>query len=231
MKYPASLLATFALPIALTACGSADVTQLPGIGSAKGIIVFDGNSLTSPLHGHTPYPDFVMEELGHPTGLAAANVAVPGQTTPDMILRGPSQVDRLHSPGPVNIVVMWEGTNDMYFGATPEAAYQHLVNYATARRAAGWYVVVLTLMPRTGINTRHDFEDVRQRLNAMIRANWRSFADQLADVAADRRFGADGAELNITYFEDSTHLTQFGIEKMADLVTPMIRRAIFSQMR
>lgn len=187
----------------------------------SGTIVFDGNSQTAPLHGHTPYPDFVMRELGDSL-LASVNVAVPGQTTIDMLARAPTMVDARKGSG-VNVVVEWEGTNDLYFGATPEVAYQRLVDYAGQRRRAGWKIVILTIMPRTGINTRPDFESVRVQLNGLIRSHWHDFADQLADVALDPRFGAPLAEMDTTYFEDGTHLTQYGIEQMSHLVTPSVR--------
>jgi lysophospholipase L1-like esterase len=214
------------LLLALCGCSADAISGQPELAKVTGTIIFDGNSLTSPLHGHTPYPNFVIQELRTPAGLLVVNTAVPGQTTADMIMRGPSVVDVLHASRGVNIVVMWEGTNDLYFGATPQIAYQHLVEYALARKRAGWKVVVLTLMPRTGVNTRKDFEVVRQSLNAMIRANWRTFSDQLADVALDPRFGAPDAELNPRYFEDGTHLTQYGIEHMAHLATPAIERLL-----
>lgn len=217
--------------IFLVACGSDVVSPVPSIADARGEVVFDGNSLTAAHGGHIPYPDFVMQDLGNPLGLDTANVAVSGQTTLNMIARGPTFVDPLHTTKPVNVLVVWEGTNDMYFGATPEEAYAHLISYAAARKADGWKIVVLTIMPRAGLYTRPDFEVVRQQFNTLLRANWQTFADQFADIALDPRFGAPGAQEDTMYFEDETHLTQYGISEMAHLTTPAVRRAILSAMR
>ena len=50
------------------------------------------------------------------------------------------------------------------------------------------------------------------RYDALIRRNWRYFADGIVDVGADPRLGAPGAERNAVYFsaQDFTHLTDAG---------------------
>jgi hypothetical protein len=58
--------------------------------------------------------------------------------------------------------------------------------------------------------------------NDMLRAQWPTFADGLADVAADPRIGADGANLDPKYFVDLVHPTSAGYAIMAAAVAPAL---------
>jgi hypothetical protein len=112
-------------------------------------IVFDGNSLTAGL-GASPgnsYPEQAMRLL--PRSYTWHNLGVSAQTTVQMAADAADQVDALVDPSARNVLVVWEATNDLFFGAGPEAAYGHLVSYCQDRRRAGYQVIVLTLLPRS----------------------------------------------------------------------------------
>jgi lysophospholipase L1-like esterase len=81
-------------------------------------------------------------------------------------------------------------------------------------------VVICTVLPR---GQSAAFYEARNALNAELRARWRSFADALADVGADKTLGAGGAETDSTYYRDTVHLTAAGYAIAAREVADAVR--------
>lgn len=144
---------------------------------------------------------------------AIYNVAVAGQTTTQMLANGSTQVDSLFASGKENIVTVLEGTNDLGMLQDATAVYDNLVAYCNARRAAGFKVVIGTIPPSSFFSGTQ--ETRRQTVNTNLRANWATFADALADFAADSRLSNN---LNSTYYTDGTHWTQAGCQAAAEIV-------------
>ncbi len=141
--------------------------------------VCDGNSMTLGA-GQTAYPTQLAAMLG--SNWAISNKGVSSQTTQNMLADAATDIDQLYEAGnTANVVVCWEGTNDIYFNASAADACQHLVTYCQGRRAAGFKVVIVTITPRNdfpGTSTlpadKHtNFEARRGSVNASIRTNWR----------------------------------------------------------
>lgn len=187
-------------------------------------LVFDGDSLTAGTgsSGGNTYPAQLITLLGGATYLPSNNVAVAGQTMADMITDGAAQVDVLYRPELVfNICCAWGGTNDLVASVSAATTYSRIVTYCQARQAAGFRVVILTILPRTtGVGT---FEADRQTVNANIRANWATFADALADVGTSTVIGEAGDNLNTTYYDtDGVHLNNTGYGVVAGIVAAAI---------
>jgi lysophospholipase L1-like esterase len=123
----------------------------------------------------------------------------------------------------MNVMVIWGGTNDLGAGDTPQQAYAQLVQFCQQGQAAGWKVIVVTMIDRSGIDGAGEtFDAAHDAYNNLIRANWTSFANGIADVAANPILGADGASTNPTYFlGDGIHLTDAGYQ----LVAPTVQAA------
>jgi lysophospholipase L1-like esterase len=187
---------------------------------SRGLIVFDGCSLVDDagVAREDGMPAQVMALL--PAGLDMKNLGVGGQTTQMMAADASTQVDPLYSASrPADILVCWEGTNDLILGTAPpldaRQAYRHLAAYCRARQRAGFRVVICTVLPR---GRSAAFYKARNALNAELRAHWSTFADALADVAADQSIGAAGAESDVTYYRDTVHLTAAGYAIVAGVV-------------
>jgi lysophospholipase L1-like esterase len=180
-------------------------------------IICDGNSMTYGTGGTSPYPAQLATLL--PSCLVT-NVAVESADTPGLTSTAPTRITPLYSPRRTkNIAVIWEGTNDIYLDDTDgTTAYNRLVTYCQARRASGFKVIICTLLPRSNIGTPEDFETQRQTCNGLITANWATFADALADFAADGRIGDAGDELDTTYYPDKVHMTNAGYAIIAGMV-------------
>lgn len=197
-------------------------------------LVADGNSLTVG-QGSTGGQDYLQQLKTLLTDTAPkviadpvlANFGVGGQTTDAMIADAATQIDTtLAAVGTYSAQVLlgWEGTNDLYFGATAQDAYDDLATYYAARKAAGWRVLAFTITPRSNSGTPSDFETKRQQVNALLRANWPAFADGLVDVAADHRIGREGAETDTTYYTDLVHMTNAGYAVVAELASAAVQR-------
>lgn len=123
-------------------------------------------------------------------------------------------VDPFYEPTSVgNIVVIWGGTND-----NSTAAQGGLRQYCNDRHVVGWLCIVSTMVSRVSEDT------FKNTYNTWIRQNWRSFADGLADIAADPKLGADAQYADTQYFIDpGIHPTQFAIDNNE---APLFQRAI-----
>lgn len=175
-------------------------------------IYFDGNSLTQSRGGVPAYPDLIDLR-----DTPSANVSVGGSTT--VIQDGKATViDADQRPG-VRWVVMWEGANDLYFGATASEAILHLGSYCEHRRAAGYKVMLLSLLPRADAGLPATYEVNRQLVNAWLRQNWKVIADKFIDVAADSKMGHAGQEFDERFFlKDRVHLNLAGAQTIAGYV-------------
>lgn len=181
------------------------------------LIVFDGNSMTD--GAYSTYPATTLAALS--TGWAGLNFGVSGQTTIGMLADAAAQIDTHYlSTRPKNIVVCWEGSNDLKLGATRADAQARLVQYCQERQAAGWSVVILTILPRRQSGLPATFEDDRTAINAYILANYASFADAVADVAAVAEM-ADPT--NTTYYADGVHPTALAYNT---LIAPVVAAAV-----
>lgn len=195
-------------------------------------MVFDGDSLTqsSPVD-FTKYPPQAYSALGSPG--TAYNVAVGGRTIVTMAANASASVDSKYVAGrQLQVVVIWGGTNDIATGATAADTYANIKAYCEARKALGWRVIALSMLPR--IEGGATTETKRQALNALLRADFpttvatnilsgASWADLLVDVGNDSTVGQAGQNLNTTYYEDGTHMMAAGYGIIARYVKDAIR--------
>lgn len=104
------------------------------------------------------------------------------------------------------------GTNDlMSLGTTPYLTA--LASYLDDRRAAGWYVVLCTLLPRN----QAGFAAARATANAEMRL-WTTngsivpgqHCDAIVDFDTEATMGSDATATNVTYYSDGLHPTDAG---------------------
>ena len=188
-------------------------------------IVCDGNSLTwgtgaTTVNGYptADYPNQLYALYNQPINVLS-NLGVGGQTTAQMIADAATKIDVLVGNAWAKpIVVCWEGTNDIAIGGLDGvAAYANIVTYCQGRRAAGFKVVVCNIMAR---NQASPFETRRLVANALIAANWATFADVLVDIAGTASLSNYS---DTTYFSaDGVHLNDTGYGVVAALVKAAI---------
>lgn len=188
----------------------------------KSVIVCDGTSITQGTGATDPtqfsYPAQLLQHLGSEK-YSVSNLGAGGDRM-SQIISGSSAVDLLYDPSaPKNICILEGGTNDLYDGRTGDAVYADIVSYCQARQAVGWKVIVLTILSRNPPALPASFEPERAVCNALIRANWRTFADALCDVDADVRLQDPNDQ---TYFSGPTHPNNAGLTIYADYCGALI---------
>src|ERR1700690_65255 len=116
-----------------------------------------------------------------------------------------------HPRGGWNTIQIWACTNDIGASAlrTPAQCAQDMRSTAIRAMAAGWKVIVATMVSRTGTGTGGLTDDaLKNQLNPLLRGcvsgGWCTY---LNDYAAIPNLGADGANANATYFTDGIHQT------------------------
>lgn len=184
-------------------------------------MVFHGDSLTFGVGstGGLNYPAQTIALM--PPYFSATNLGVSGQTITQMITTGVNNVDPLFGNN-FRRMIGWGGTNDLAIGGDSAATlYANMVTYATARKAAGWKVILIGILPR-GAGAGGSFETRRTSVNASLRADFSSataftnirtgaaYADYFIDIEGDADLGQSGDELNPTFYTDEIHLTNAG---------------------
>lgn len=189
------------------------------------LLVAEGDSFTvgfGSASGQT-YPHQVNGYF--PNRLHIVNRGTNGnRLDPDMIAA--AQVAEVDSQFQTNgVLLMFGGGNDIYFGATAAATYATLVTYCQARQAAGWKVVVFSYLPRETevVSPANSVYTQRIALNALVRANWQTFANGYVDWESDSRIGVPGAWADTTYWMvDGTHPNTAGYGVIAAYVRPVL---------
>ncbi len=167
------------------------------------------------------YPAQAMGLL--PDGIRYENVAVSGQTWPDMLADVTVEVDPLYSAtNDFNILVVWAGANDLAAGYTAEQVYENARAYCLARKQLGFTVVTCTMYPLEPRGEDQYYETLRLEYNRLLRENWPQFADALVDLAADERIGDHSPASRADYFVDIVHLNQRGYAVIADAVVDVV---------
>jgi hypothetical protein len=191
----------------------------PDLGHTNSVLVADGDSITVGYNGLVPY-------TGGPFTLTNASqwrINNTGQSGATFSGANPLEtyaqfsVDPLYHPGSYqNVVIIWAGSNDVN-GLSASAVMGGLTQYCKDRHTKGWKVIAATMVSRSGQDAN------KNTYNTLIRQNWSTFADGLADIAADPLLGADGASASATYFQTGVHPTQTAIYNSE---VPVFQRAV-----
>lgn len=175
-------------------------------------IVIDGNSLAVGFSGTT---NKACEQAVIDAGFTVydyVNRARSGAATQTLIMESNYKVDMLYeSATSKNVVIFWEGINDIWFGSNDTTAYNNLKSYCQDRVNHGWKVVLGTLTPATRYSGTQ--ETYRMSVNTMIRdakAANETWLHAVADVGGDATIGVTGAAASATYYSDGLHLTNAG---------------------
>jgi hypothetical protein len=179
------------------------------------VLVCEGDSLTAPYDGLATQ-SYAYKYGANANPFAYTSVqAFSGNTIANLESRAATIDSMLPSDrtGRKFILSVLIGANDLATATTGDFLAD-LASYCDDRRAAGWTVVVLTLLPQTtsGFNTK------RNSVNTEIRL-WTTngstvpgqHADYICDLGADSTIGEDGEASNTTYYEaDGIHLKAAG---------------------
>ncbi len=186
-----------------------------------GVVVWDGGSIIAG-HGADRGYEFPVQTLAVVPRVCRSYVSyASGARIADMLAEAPAEVDaRYDARADLNLCLLLAGGGDFRAGVSAAAEYAAVRTYCLERRAAGFRVVVLTVLPTDRSET---FDVARLAYNAMVRDNWPEFADGLADIAADPRIGDSGDELDRQFYKaDARHPNNAGNAVMAAVTAPVV---------
>lgn len=181
----------------------------------KKLILFEGDSITAAAGG---YP--MLYRASGPIASALIN-AVSGSTTTTLVNRAAALDTKLSIPATKHILSVLIGLNDyVSLGSSTATFLAALASYLDARRTAGWYVVVCTLLPASDAG----FNAWRAIVNPEIRLMVGTHADALCDFAADATMGPDAACANGTYYEQvyGEHPTDAGHAVLQPIIATVL---------
>lgn len=187
-----------------------------------GQIIFEGDSLTAGVGAaaNLSYPIQTMSLFdSRHNGYKVTNSGLNGDTIANMLTTG-AAIDALYNTAYLgNKVILWAGTNDIGTNED-EAATVHtnLSTWITARRAAGFYVIVLTVTPRNYAGDPAGTQTKIDALNVLMRAD-KCGAHVLVDVAAN--VNLDDPD-DATYYGDALHMTAAGYAIVAEMVKAVL---------
>lgn len=171
-------------------------------------------------------PKAIFYKRGYP-GFRADNYVSAGKMATDQAL-----IDKVHYRK--QIAVIFFGANDIAATTDANAIYSNIVAVHNSYRALGCKTIVVTVMNRIDRGLQVDSQ--RQAVNALIRANWQTFADDIADLAAQPLLDATDAPQNSLYFRvddvdglTGVHLTDEGAALLAaEVLKPITRLKLLS---
>ncbi len=186
-----------------------------------GVVAWQGGSIMAG-RGATAGYKFSEQTLALVPRACQSYLSVEGNARiAELLERAPAAVDqRFRRNADLNVSLVLAGGGDFYHGADPTTVYAGLKEYCALRRAAGFKVIVLTVLPR---KLWPAFEAARTAYNQLLRQTWPEFADGLADIAADPRIGDQFDNLDLRYYRaDATHPNNAGCAVMASVTAPVL---------
>jgi hypothetical protein len=186
------------------------------------VVVWDGGSIVAG-HGAAVGYEFPVQTLALVPKPCRTYVSTRGGARiADMIAEAPFDLDpRYRTDADLNVCLVQAGGGDFRAGASAAEVYSAVRSYSRARRAAGFRVVVLTILPSSDPVT---FEATRLAYDSMVRGTWDEFADGVADIAGDDRIGETGDNLDLQFYgTDALHPNSAGCAVMATITAPVLR--------
>lgn len=167
-------------------------------------IIAHGNSLVQGTNngasGGTAAWPAVMNTLAPlaGAGVTVLNRGVGGQGITQMLSSAATAVDANLDPTKLNVLMAWEFTNEVRTnGYNIPAAMEKWAQYCNERRAAAatanarLFIVTMTCIPAASAASQADRNARARAMNAVnvaMRANFRSYADAILDIAAVEPF-------------------------------------------
>lgn len=182
-------------------------------------IAFEGDSITTGSGASNGGYGQLYANTG-PNASALIN-AVSASTTTTLASRATALDARLVAPARRHILTVLIGLNDfVVLGSSTATFLTALTSYCDARRAAGWYVVLCTLLPASDVGFNGTW---RNDANTGIRAMLGAHADAICDFAAHPIMGVDGADTDTDLYDViGEHPTDLGHTYLAEVMTPIL---------
>lgn len=180
-------------------------------------ILFEGDSITAAAQSYA----YQYEGYASPQYTSYSVAAVAGSTIFYLNQRAAANDAKITLPGS-NIYVVMIGRNDL--SADTTGWLTSMAAHCDARRAAGWLVAIISILPSTSVG----FNGGRATANAEM-ALWETNGSTIAGKHCDKfisldatLMGTDSTASNTTYYSDGTHPTIAGQTLLEASLRPII---------
>jgi lysophospholipase L1-like esterase len=214
--------------LAITAPPSATPVVSPTNKEGVGIVQA-GDSIAA---GHSTFGWNAIDHLGYDNRLVSvSNISVTGRLmSTGYVLRAAELFPHCQAPLTC-ILIVQQGTNDLGAGISARSLYYgYAVAFIQAAQAAGYYVVLATVLPRSDGAWNAAKESERLTYNNLVRAN-SAGADTVGDFAANSLVGDSADTRDNTYYADGLHLTVKGQVIMIDAYHAALSKLIANPRR
>lgn len=188
--------------------------SVPIVRSDSVNIICAGNSLTvgDINNPGKSYPDLLNDSVSGELGDTCWNYGINGATTSTLLANESSPVSKWSPYTREQLMVVWEITNDIYYGLTAQQAIDGLETYCKRMQYRGFKVAVLTAIPagRTyqAGGTIADYNASLDSANAILANTYTQFADYFVDLRGVSEL-SDYDDLTY-YSADKIHLVEAG---------------------
>ena len=196
-----------------------------GIPATQGVIVQAGDSIGVGL-GADNWA--AIEHLGLPPGVAIHNVSVSGQWMLTGLGEREKDLYPFYDPKHTSVLMIQQGSNDLLGGNSAPYLYENILRpFVRLSKAAGFYVAVGTILPRTdpGWVADPNHEEQRKEYNKLVRANSVG-ADTVIDLAADPEIGDPSDPSTSPHYADGAHPRKSGQERIAKMYAKPLARLL-----
>lgn len=157
-----------------------------------------------------------ISHLQSSVALTIVNASVSGRKLTEGYQKAPTEIYRYRTSNAPSILLIELGTNDLGAGQAGDALYDTALRpFVHAAKAAGFYVIVDTILPRSDPAWTPAQEQARLTYNARVRSNTAQ-ADAVNDLAGDVEIG-DVAGATRTYYPDGLHPNVLGQQRLSVL--------------
>lgn len=185
-----------------------------------------GDSLTSqwPINYPQAWPNqLTLAPLDGPV----YNTSFPGQTCTGGIYNAQNQIKNVSGPGVLTTFGLLACSNDVYYQSDAATTMIAMKVVVASLRQRG--PVVIATWPDRWYSSDTTRQTWSLQQAALVRTEivntWQTWADGMADLAADSRIGLDGARNNTTYFlSDKVHFSAAGAAVVGSLMDPELDR-------
>jgi lysophospholipase L1-like esterase len=196
-----------------------------GIPATHGVIVQAGDSIGVGL-GADNWA--AIDHLGLPRGISIHNVSVSGQWMLTGLGQRETALYPFYDKQHTSVLLIQQGTNDLVGGDTAPYLYFNILKpFVSLSQAAGFYVAVDTILPRSDPGWTADAAHEQNRLeyNKLVRANSIG-ADAINDIAADPLIG-DSVNPSVSLlYADGLHLRKAGQQRLAQINSKTLARLL-----
>ena len=203
----------------------ANTTAVKPAPKKKALILIEGDSMSDVgFAGAKSYPKKLEAKLGNKVDFSF-RARSGEQVSKQMLAEASTNAKLFDGDRKDNIVVLWGGTNDIYFGETANTAFDGLKKTAQTYKDEGFKVLVLTAA-QNGYGANRDH--TRKTFNDLIRNAQQPPWDEIVDIAKMPEFSDenDAVSNNRKYYADTVHLTETGNQLVSNEVEKAIQKLI-----